>query len=207
MNTFHLATITLAEPVTVYLRTGPRPRVIPPGDAAEPTQTTQETGSPLVLEELQCAFWINVVSQTIHAQIARIPHPLLLYSAADFHAVASDLPEHHSARVLQVLGSDLESSLQALCDGLPLPPIPPRVPREIANWRARAVIELAGLLPAVETAISGMEGAAGIVVRNAWESGAPLARHGPTVSALSPALGLTDEQVDSMFIQAEALAV
>jgi hypothetical protein len=207
MNSFHLATIPLAEPVTVYLLAGPRPRIVPPEDAAQPAETTAETGSPLVLTELDCAFWINVVSQTIHAQIAQIPRPLPLYSAADFHAVSADLPEHHAARVLQVLGSDPATVLQALCDGLPLPPPPVRVPREIANWRARAVLELAGLLPTVEAAISAMEGAPGIIVRTAWQSGAPLARKGPTVSALAPALGLTEEQVDAMFIQAAALEV
>jgi hypothetical protein len=86
-------------------------------------------------------------------------------------------------------------------------PDPERIAREIANWRARAVLELAGILGTVEAAISAMDGPAGIVVRNAWQSGAPLARRGPTVSGLAPALGLTEEQVDQMFIQAEALSV
>lgn len=206
MNTFHLATITLPEPVTVFLPIGPRPRVVSPGGTAG-TPITAATGEETVFNELQCAFWINVMTQTIHAQIARIPNPLLIYGPADFAAVAADLPEHHADRTLQVLGTDLATALQALCDGAELPPMPPRVPREIANWRARAVLELSGLLPTVEAAISGMTGPESIVVRHAWQSGAPLARRGPTVAALAPALGLSDEQVDSMFIQAAALAV
>lgn len=198
MTTFHLATVPLAAPVTVYLPSGPRPRVVPPGD---------ENGEATTLTELECAFWLNVVSQTIHAQIANIPNPLPIYGPEDFATVAADLPEHHGVRVLEVLGSDLAGALQALINGEPLPPLPARVPREIANWRARAVLELAGLLPTVEAAIAGMGGPEGVVVRNAWQSGAPLARKGPTVSALAPALGLSDFQVDQMFIQASSLSV
>ena len=208
MTTFHLATVVLPQPVTVYLPPGGmRPRVVAPGGSAGAISYGPDNGAETVFERLDCAFWINLVTRTIHAQIGRIPNPLPLYGLEDFSAVAADLPEQHGERVLQVLGTDLAASLQALVNGEPLPPPPQRVPREIANWRARAVLELAGLLPTVEAAISGMDGQAGTVVRNAWQSGAPLARHGPTVSALAPALGLTEAQVDAMFIQAEALSV
>lgn len=206
MNTFHLSTITLPEPVTVFLPIGPRPRVVSPGGAVgSPLSSTN--GKETVFTELECAFWINVVTQTIHAQIARIPNPLPIYGPADFAAVAADLPEHHAARTLQVLGTDLATGLQALSDGTELSHMPTRIPREIANWRARAVLELSGLLPAVEAAIHGMTGPEAIVVRHAWQSAAPLARRGPTVAALAPALGLTPDQIDSLFIEAESLAI
>ncbi len=86
-------------------------------------------------------------------------------------------------------------------------PIPPSVPVEIANWRARAVLELAGLLDEVTSALYAMEGDAGIVARHAWNSGAALARNGPTVTSLAALLTLTDVQVDAMFIQAANLNV
>jgi hypothetical protein len=86
-------------------------------------------------------------------------------------------------------------------------PYPPKVPQEIALWRAKAVIELAGLLTSVHSLLAAMEGDAGVVARAAWSAGAPLARHGATVKALAGALNLTDEQVDAMFIQAAALSV
>lgn len=85
--------------------------------------------------------------------------------------------------------------------------IPRPVPGEIANWRAKAVLEIAGLLPTVEAALSAMPGEAGIVARNAWRDGAPFVRNGPTVTALAAVLGLTGEQVDAMFRQAAALSV
>lgn len=201
-ETFYTSIIPLASPVTIYLPTAawPRPRVI----SNTPDEQTME---PFTLEYLDVAFWVAPLTQSIHAQIANVPVPLLIYGPADFSHVVTDATEHHAARLMQILGDDPAVVLQALCDRTELPPMPARVPREIANWRARAVLELAGLLPAVEAAIQGMAGAEGVVVRNAWLAGAPLARAGATVTALAPALGLTDEQVDAMFIQADALDV
>jgi hypothetical protein len=69
------------------------------------------------------------------------------------------------------------------------------------------VLEIAGLLPTVDAAIAALTGDAGIVARAAWNSGAPLARNGPTVLSLSSALGLSSAQVDAMFLQAESLDV
>ena len=77
----------------------------------------------------------------------------------------------------------------------------------VANWRAKAVLALSGLLPMVEQAITSMEGDAGVVARYAWDGGADFARNGPTVLALAAALQLTDEQLDAMFTQAASLEV
>jgi hypothetical protein len=203
-------TITLPQPVTLDLRqsTGPRPRVVSAAVTLGPLPDDPEH-EPVWQEFTEFPMWLTLDANAreIRAQLPPLPRMLPLFGPADFAAAAADTMEDHAARVLQLLGSDPANVLQALCDGTELPPMPPRVPREIANWRARAVLELAGLLPTVEATISGIEGQAGTVVRNAWQSGAPLARHGPTVSALAPALGLTEAQVDAMFIQAEALSV
>lgn len=103
------------------------------------------------------------------------------------------------------------SAALASADGfelVPAPPPPPApVPGEIANWRAKAVLELAGLLTAVEAALDAMPEPARTVALAAWNGGADLARNGPTVLALAPVLNLTDAQVDDMFRQAAALEV
>lgn len=88
-------------------------------------------------------------------------------------------------------------------DDLPEAPMPTEIP----NWRAKAVLELAGLLPTVEAMLAAMTGPEGVVARAAWTAGAPLSRSGPTVLALTQQLGLTDAQVDAMFRQAVALEV
>jgi hypothetical protein len=158
------------------------------------------------LIELECAFWIAPLTQTIHAQIAHVPAPVLIYGPEDFSHVVTDQPEHHAARLLQILGNDPAAVLQAVIDGQPLP-LPVRVPREIAAWRAKAVIEMAGLLPQVEALIDSVPNEAAVVVRRAWTDGAPLQRTGATVLALSAALNLSDAQLDAMFIQAASLEV
>lgn len=200
-------TVTLPHPVTLDLRlaTGPRPRVIAPAQSvpADPAH------DPVWQEFTEFPMWLTIDANVreIRANLSPLPRQLTLYGPEDFGAAASDTPEDHAARVLQLLGKDPASVLQALCDGGELPPLPARIPREIANWRARAVLELAGLLPAVESAIASMGGPDGIVVRHAWQSGAPLARRGATVLSLAPALGLSDSQIDQMFIQADSLSI
>jgi len=208
MNTFHLATIQLAEPLTVYLPPGgARPRVVAPGGAASALPLTAENGVETIFTELECAFWINVVTQTIHAQIARVPNPLLIYGPSDFAAVAADLPEHHCERVMEVLGGDPAQALQALCNGTALPPMPPRVPREIPNWRAKVILASMGLLTAVEAAIAALPEPDRTVASLAWGGDAKLARRGKTVLGLAAALGLSSDQIDQLFIAAEALEV
>jgi hypothetical protein len=208
MNTsFHLATIPLAAPVTVYLaHQGRRPRVITP-DGSSPLPITADNGEATVFEELACAFVINLVTQTIHAQIAHIPPPLLIYGPADFAAVAIDLPEYHGERVLQLLGNDPAAALQALIDGCPLPAAPPRVPREIGNWRAKAILASMGKLADVEAVIASLPEPQRTVVALAWAGDAKLARRGATVTGLGAALGMSEGEIDALFIAAEALEV
>lgn len=163
--------------------------------------------SEITLHALECWYLINYNTQTILAQIAGIPQPILLYTRDDYRTAAADTPAEHTARLLYLLGPDIPTALLAIASGHDLPPPPPRVPAEIANWRARAVLELQDLLAPVEQILAAMTGPEGVIVRHAWTSGAPLARHGPTVLALAPQLGLTDEQIDHMFRAAAALVV
>lgn len=84
---------------------------------------------------------------------------------------------------------------------------PQQVPLSIANWRAKAVIELTGLTAQVEQALAAMTGPEGVVARSAWNGNADFARNGATVTTLATTLGLSDQQVDQMFIQASQLTV
>jgi len=81
------------------------------------------------------------------------------------------------------------------------------VPQEIANWRARAVLEVEGLLPQVDTLVDALTGPEGVAVKAAWQNGASLTRNGATVQAIAAQLGLTDEQVDNLFRKGASLTV
>lgn len=199
-SSFYTLILPLPSPITLMVPAyhAPRPRVT---SADTPPDT-----EGITIFELDVALWIAPLTQTIHAQIARLPTPVLIYGPEDFAQVVADTPAHHGERLLQILGNDPAAVLQAALDGSPRP-LPQRVPREIAAWRAKAVIEMAGLMPQVEAHIASVPDAAAVIVRRAWDDNAPLQRHGQTVLALSAALALSDEQVDAMFIQAATLEV
>lgn len=88
-----------------------------------------------------------------------------------------------------------------------IPKLRPGVPSSITNWRARVVLEVMGLTGMIEQIVDSMTGDEALVVRNAWRSGADLDRLGPSVIAFTHQLGLTEDQVDQLFIQASKLTV
>lgn len=193
----HHHTIPLSEPITLLVSNKPQTRGVTPG---RPRQ-------PFTFSELHVWITITPLTQQIWAYIARVPQPLLLWGPEDFAAVVTDLPSQHAERVMQLLGSDVAASLQALINGEALPSPPARVPREIPNWRAKAMLAGMGLLDAVGSAINALPEPDRTVAALAWAGDAKLARHGKTVLALAPALGLTDAQVDALFIAAEGIEV
>jgi len=101
--------------------------------------------------------------------------------------------------------AQLQAAVAAAPESYRLPIV--KVPAEIANWRAKAVLELAGLTAQVAAIMGAMSEPQKTVVLAAWDGGAPLVRNGATVTALAAALSLTSEQVDAMFVQAAALNV
>ncbi len=135
--------------------------------------------------------------------------------------IAGEYPPAQAGFAIADLSPDQESAVLAGNafwtpeldeDGVPtgngtLSAPPPQVPRAIANWRAKAVIEMQGLTAKIITALAAMEGETGIAARAAWSGNADFARDGVTVTTLATALDLTPAQLDAMFIQAAALEV
>lgn len=156
--------------------------------------------------ELPLVLHLDALQRTISAHLPPVPGALLLYGLADFIGACPDTPEDFAARVLQILGDDPADSLQRMIHGEELP-LPPRIPREIPNWRAKAILASMGLLGDIEGAIAKMPEPQRTVVMLAWSGDAKLARTGKTVMALSGMLGLTEAQIDGLFIAAEAIEV
>jgi hypothetical protein len=71
--------------------------------------------------------------------------------------------------------------------------------------QARLALLGAGLLAHVNTAIAAMEGIQGEAARIEWEYAMTVERQSQLVSGLSAALGLTDEQLDGLFLAASEL--
>ncbi|MGE0022748.1 MAG: hypothetical protein AB7S70_03850 [Hyphomicrobium sp.] len=79
-------------------------------------------------------------------------------------------------------------------------PDAPVVPQVVTPYQARRALNAAGLRDAAEAAIA----AAGYDVRDAWEYALTIERSSPFVAALAPALGLSDTQIDALFVAAAA---
>ena len=72
------------------------------------------------------------------------------------------------------------------------------IPFSVTPFQAKAAILQAGLLPAVEAALA----TASPIAQLAWSDATEFTRDSPTINALAAQLGLTDAQVDDLFIAA-----
>lgn len=81
----------------------------------------------------------------------------------------------------------------------------PRVPAAVTMRQARLALFAAGKLADVDTAIAALPEPQRTAARIEWDYSNEMQRTNPLVSALTPALGLTSDQVDALFIAASAL--
>jgi len=91
--------------------------------------------------------------------------------------------------------ADIESKI------VPYVPPPPQVPQVISMRQARLALLGAGLLDDVEAAVAQAPRA----VQIEYEYSSELHKDWPTLVMLAAALGMTDEQVDQLFITASQL--
>jgi len=87
-------------------------------------------------------------------------------------------------------------------NGQPVAPVKPApavvVPDKVSRFQARAALMQAGLLDQAEAAVA----QAGPLAQLAWADAVEFRRTSPTINALAPALGLTSQQIDALFIAA-----
>lgn len=85
---------------------------------------------------------------------------------------------------------------------IPYVPPPATVPYRVDMKQARLALLDAGLLPAVIDAINGLTGTAGDAARIEWEFSAYVHRDQYLVTQIAGQLGLTDAQLDDLFVAA-----
>jgi hypothetical protein len=76
------------------------------------------------------------------------------------------------------------------------------VPQEVTMRQAKLALLQYGLLQQVDTAIANMPGVQGQAARIEWEYAATVKRNAPLLGQIASAFGLTDEQLDNLFILA-----
>ena len=108
--------------------------------------------------------------------------------------------EYQTDRLTRILNEEELTEVLAAY-GLPGPVAV--VPKSVTPYQARMALLGAGLLATVEALMEdpGTDQAAKI----AWEYATTIERDSPFIAALGPALGLTDEQIDVLFIAAAAI--
>ncbi len=82
---------------------------------------------------------------------------------------------------------------------------PVKVPDAVTMRQARLALLGAGILSSIDAAIDTMPSPQKEAARIEWEYSQEVHRDQPLVLALAPALGLTDAQIDALFIAASAL--
>ena len=84
----------------------------------------------------------------------------------------------------------------------PAPPVPPvPVPTSVTMRQARLALLAAGLLDMVDAAIMG----AGPAAKIEWDYATEVQSASGLVPAMATALGMTDAQIDALFVQAATL--
>lgn len=79
------------------------------------------------------------------------------------------------------------------------------VPTSVTMRQARLALMAAGKLAAVESAIDALSDPTKTAARIEWEYSNEVQRHNGLVAALGPALNLTSDQIDALFIEAAKL--
>lgn len=81
------------------------------------------------------------------------------------------------------------------------PPLESNVPDVVSRFQARAALLQAGLLSVAETAIASGDP----IQQLAWADAQEFRRASPTVAAIGAALGLSEGDIDDLFIAAAAI--
>lgn len=84
----------------------------------------------------------------------------------------------------------------------PAPILDLEIPRQVTMRQARQAMLSAGILAQVDALISAMPGDEGESARIDWNHARDVKRDWPLIGALGPQLGLTEQQIDDLFIYA-----
>lgn len=90
-------------------------------------------------------------------------------------------------------------------DPEPAPILDPGIPRQVTMRQARQAMLSAGILGQVDALISAMPGDEGESARIDWNHAREVKRDWPLIGALGPQMGLSEQQIDDLFIYAATI--
>ena len=82
-----------------------------------------------------------------------------------------------------------------------------KTPTEVQLWRIRTILKLMNLETTIESALNQLEEPTQTAAKNVWNYGTTVERYSQTVLFIQSVTQMTDDQVDEIFIQAEAIQI
>lgn len=82
-----------------------------------------------------------------------------------------------------------------------------KTPSEVQLWRVRTILKLMNLEPTIESALDQLEEPTQTAAKNVWNYGTTVERYSQTVLFIQSVTQMTDDQVDEIFQQAEAIQI
>ena len=80
-------------------------------------------------------------------------------------------------------------------------------PSEVQLWRVRTILKLMNLETTIESALDQLEQPTQTAAKNVWNYGTTVERYSQTVLFIQSVTEMTDDQVDEIFQQAEAIQI
>jgi hypothetical protein len=82
-----------------------------------------------------------------------------------------------------------------------------KTPSEVQLWRVRTILKLMNLVETIESALEQLEEPNKTAAKNVWNYGTTVERYSQTVLFIQSVTQMTDDQVDEIFQQAEAIVI
>ena len=82
-----------------------------------------------------------------------------------------------------------------------------KTPSEVQLWRVRTILNLMNLVAIIESALDQLEEPTRTAAKNVWNYGTTVERYSQTVLFIQTVTQMTDDQVDEIFQQAEAIVI
>ena len=82
-----------------------------------------------------------------------------------------------------------------------------KTPAESQLWRVRTILNLMNLVETIESALDQLEEPTKTAAKNVWNYGTTIERYSQTVLFIQSVTQMTDDQVDEIFQQAEAIQI
>jgi hypothetical protein len=82
-----------------------------------------------------------------------------------------------------------------------------KTPAESQLWRVRTILNLMNLVETIESALEQLEEPTKTAAKNVWNYGTTIERYSQTVLFIQSVTQMTDDQVDEIFQQAEAIQI